>query len=1133
MSEFDPAVQSILDDAMARGPARKPATLGEIWRSEWASSGLSTFSGVGEPMSHAYHDLVSGITSAAGQSLADLTAARGIDLDRASSLDEKISLLGGIVDTLPDQQANKLQGLRDVRRRAAQLAADREREAQETYGSRRGVAGWAASVAAGMARQVVDPTNLATMPLGGPLLKGPLLRVVGRELALNAGVQAVQEPFIQSGRADLGLEAGFGQAISNIAQAGFGAAGLTVFGRGVASLFHAAATRAGYRGIDGYEGFWGKDSKLAATLRDGMEKAASAARSRFGRVSEPELPLSGGDFNALAQRAERDAALDASVWPPSRRGQMETMQAVDRAAAAIDAGQPMPEFRRMTEGPAVDWMGPQTSAPRFADGFEPRRAVYFDGDTAPIIRPDGSRLMTRPVVMELSDLVASHGVDGNVNPAFPAEMQPRDRSSAASVAWISETARKLEPELLGRASKTATEGAPVIGPDGIVESGNGRVLALARAYDRVPERADAYRSFLTDQGYDLDGFEFPVLVRMREGEVGSRAAFAREANVSQTAGLSVSELAFADARKLDEALLSAYAGGDVAALGNVPFARAFAAQVVAPAERPNFVTLDNRLSADGVRRIEAAMVARAWGEKDIVAALYDAADPTSKAILGAMADTAPVVARLKAAVQEGRVPASADPTAALIDAYRLVDRARQSGQSVRVLADQIDIERGAVPDEVRAALATYFRDDKLDQAAARPTVAARIDAVVDRALMQQDAVGDLFGARLDTAQNLRSAAKVGVELEDVSVSPARDLTNPGIARRAAYAPEEWEPVWRAMRAAQPFDTIDELYRRAPAHQEELAAAVQRMIADIPGVELKNPGVKERATAAEKMLRKDYNSPRELTDIVRLGVVVDAPAAADSLVTALSGRWRVIDEGWNTTDVGYFDRKLIVRLDDGLLAEVQLWPAAMLAAKKEGHKLYEMRRVETDTARRAALLDEEKAYWENIQAALPEVWAAVKTGHPNLSSSAANILSASPREISRPSSVTSASLTDRQPFSGLSTSPSREVMTPASRLSQLNQRMSGIDAPPVEPARIIGAPSPPAKPTRAIDPALHGEIDAILNEFGGDFELRIIDTVDGAATERKVSVRQFLAEADDQAAAAAELLHCAGGAPEAS
>lgn len=45
-------------------------------------------------------------------------------------------------------------------------------------------------------------------------------------------------------------------------------------------------------------------------------------------------------------------------------------------------------------------------------------------------------------------------------------------------------AGQLVPELLGR-SATVADGAPIVGPDGIVESGNGRVLALRRAYGDI------------------------------------------------------------------------------------------------------------------------------------------------------------------------------------------------------------------------------------------------------------------------------------------------------------------------------------------------------------------------------------------------------------------------------------------------------------------------------------------------------------------------------------------------------------------------------------------------------------------------------------------------------------------------
>ena len=461
------------------------------------------------------------------------------------------------------------------------------------------------------------------------------------------------------------------------------------------------------------------------------------------------------DADGFPWRQAMAEALHAAPAPRPER--------IDEAAAALAADDPRLPFAE-------------------PDAGRPAPALGRDE----IARPDGSRLTVTPRVVEFASIVVSHDMDGNVNPAYPVDLQPRDRGAAPSRTWVAERAKTLEPIRLGRAP-TAQEGAPIVGPDGVVESGNGRAMIINRAYDRHPDRAAAYRAFLETEGFPTEGMKFPVLVRVRETPIANRAAFAREANVATTAGLSARERAFADAERLDEHLLSLWQRGETSAAANTGFARAFADRIVAAEERPGFVSAENRLSAEGRTRIEAALTARGWGEADIVSALYEASEPTSKAILGAMADTAPIAARLKAAIAEGRVPAEADPTPAIVAAYRLVDRARASGQKLADLVDQVDIETGAVPEPVRAAARLFFREDGYRVAAGRETVATRIERALTVALDRQNALGDLFGAAPDAAAALRGARLVDTDAGELPPPPPPALAPDGTA--GAITPE--------------------------------------------------------------------------------------------------------------------------------------------------------------------------------------------------------------------------------------------------------------------------------------------------------------------------------------------------------
>jgi hypothetical protein len=94
-------------------------------------------------------------------------------------------------------------------------------------------------------------------------------------------------------------------------------------------------------------------------------------------------------------------------------------------------------------------------------------------------------------VANLPALITSHDADFRVNPRYPAQLQPRARDSAPARDQVNSIAARLQPERLGR-SPRANSGAPVVGPDNVVESGNGRTLALGKAYSsarvRIPTK---------------------------------------------------------------------------------------------------------------------------------------------------------------------------------------------------------------------------------------------------------------------------------------------------------------------------------------------------------------------------------------------------------------------------------------------------------------------------------------------------------------------------------------------------------------------------------------------------------------------------------------------------------------------
>lgn len=368
---------------------------------------------------------------------------------------------------------------------------------------------------------------------------------------------------------------------------------------------------------------------------------------------------------------------------------------------------------------------------------------------------DGNSIGVRYEVVDANSLITSHGDDLTPNPAFPPELQPRDRSRALSQDQIAAIAANLQPERLGF-SPQAESGAPIVGPDGLVESGNGRVLALRRAYNQGGVSADNYRNFLRSQNFDVEGMSNPVLIarRVTDLEDTARVGFVTAANRSTAMRLGAAEQALSDARLLDSALLDALDGPDVRSAANQPFARGFMSKLPR-AEQGSLVDKDGFLSQDGERRITAALMGRAYGEPVLLGRALEDTDNNIKSIAGAMADSSAPWAKMRDAVSRGEIPAGMDITDDLMNAVRLVMKARDEGRTVKDLVNQAEMFGG--PDELSKIMArAMFSDMDLRRPVGRARLAEFLRDYADEA-MKNDAGPRLFGEALGASDILKSS----------------------------------------------------------------------------------------------------------------------------------------------------------------------------------------------------------------------------------------------------------------------------------------------------------------------------------------------------------------------------------------
>lgn len=365
---------------------------------------------------------------------------------------------------------------------------------------------------------------------------------------------------------------------------------------------------------------------------------------------------------------------------------------------------------------------------------------YGGNGTSSAIGMDGSSYDFAYEVKSLGDLIASNDTAYGVNPLYPAELQPRDRTREASRQQIENMANDLRPELLGE-SPMLSNGAPIIGMDNVVESGNGRTLAIARAYEQ--DKAGDYKAFLeqyaAERGIDLSGIDRPVLVRTRLTET-DRTQFTKLANESDVAQYSASERAVSDIDRLpDASLLKINNDGSINLDGSMDYVRGFVNQLP-KSEQATAITEDGRLSQGGKQRIESAIMHSAYGDSNLITRLYENIDDDSKSVLNALLRAAPQLAQLDALVKQGGRHANTLAKDLSQAAQKLSDL-KANGQTVPDYLNQGQLIDDGLSDGAKQFL-NVFDTNKRSAKAISDNIQSEIDRIDGMGDPRQ---GSLFG----------------------------------------------------------------------------------------------------------------------------------------------------------------------------------------------------------------------------------------------------------------------------------------------------------------------------------------------------------------------------------------------------
>ncbi len=298
---------------------------------------------------------------------------------------------------------------------------------------------------------------------------------------------------------------------------------------------------------------------------------------------------------------------------------------------------------------------------------------------------DNSPIEMQYAVIEVGRLVTSHSDEMSLNKDFSQDLQPRDRSRSGMKLQVEQMAGKLNPERLGE-STSVTTGAPIIGQDLTVESGNGRTIAIRKAY-AMGDKGQEYKQWLISSAgqfgisaKSIESMDRPVLVRIRLTEI-DRSEFARKANEDEIAQMAPAELARADAAKLTEddiALFQPSEDGGIAAPGNRAFITRFFERLGANAAT-GYMTKDGGYTKQLVDRVQAAIFQKAYQDDALVALMAEEADPKIKNILNAMTIAAGEFSKAKA-IDAGFM--GIDIPRHVIEAAKLIKKAREDHMTI-------------------------------------------------------------------------------------------------------------------------------------------------------------------------------------------------------------------------------------------------------------------------------------------------------------------------------------------------------------------------------------------------------------------------------------------------------------------
>ena len=295
------------------------------------------------------------------------------------------------------------------------------------------------------------------------------------------------------------------------------------------------------------------------------------------------------------------------------------------------------------------------------------------GKAVTVVTDKRKELHTRYRIVPASALTTSNVYDGDTiarNGAYPQPLQPRERSGRKAMQVQTDgMAADLHPAEL-EFSRNLNQGAPLIRKDGVVLNGNGRTMAITRAYQLRNASGKAYTRYLCEHAEDFGftkaqmqaavkakGTDKPILVRELLDDVDDASMTEIINSKVGGASMSASEQATADAKSITASDFDGYdveSNGDLTKASNDDFVARLLHKLAGPDELNRYTDKNGGINQDGYQRVKRAIFSRAYSDADLIAKMAESMDDAIKNISNGLQAASANIARLNLKMHEGR-----------------------------------------------------------------------------------------------------------------------------------------------------------------------------------------------------------------------------------------------------------------------------------------------------------------------------------------------------------------------------------------------------------------------------------------------------------------------------------------------